>query len=279
MKAGFATLLLALVLTGCARGNPAKEEKVKQLEIEEVPLDQLCITVVYDNTAYFSELRSDWGFACVIDAGGKKILFDTGSKGEILLANFDGIGLDPGKIEMIALSHEHWDHVGGLEGFLARNSNVVVYVLKSFPNQVKKMARDAGAGLHEVSDPEELCTGIYTTGTMGRAIEEQSLIITTDKGAMVITGCAHPGIVEIVKKAKQLTGQEILAVMGGFHLGGASEREVKEIIEEFKQMGVSYVGPCHCTGEAQIELFREAYEHRCLEAGVGREITGIDFMQ
>ncbi|MBD3284985.1 MBL fold metallo-hydrolase [candidate division WOR-3 bacterium] len=276
MKVVLSSVLMSLFLLGCGKGE--KEEKVESFEIKELATDRLCITVVYDNTAYHEGLRSDWGFACVIDADGRKLLFDTGAKGDLLVGNLDKLACHPREIEKVILSHEHWDHVGGLAELLKINSDVEVYLLKSFPNKVKGIVTDEGAGLVEVSGPQVICPGIYTTGVMGRAPEEQSLIISTDKGALVITGCAHPGIVEIVQRARELTGQDILFVMGGFHLGRASDKKVKEIINEFRDMGVRYVGPCHCTGEAQIEMFRKVYGHRCLDIGVGREITGIDFM-
>lgn len=274
MKRIVTIVLAAIILTACG----TKEKEMEELKIEQIGLENLCITVIYDNTAYFEELTADWGFACVIDGAGKKILFDTGAKGNILMANIDSMRLDPGKVDVVVLSHAHWDHTGGLEAFLVRNSEVSVYVLKSFPDEVKKLVTNAGANLVEVSGPQTICKGVYTTGSMGNAIKEQSLIISTDKGAVVITGCAHPGIVEIAEKTREMTDQPPLLVMGGFHLRGYSENDVKAIIEGFKGLDVNYVGPCHCTGEEQIGVFRQAYSERCLDIGVGREITGVDFV-
>jgi 7,8-dihydropterin-6-yl-methyl-4-(beta-D-ribofuranosyl)aminobenzene 5'-phosphate synthase len=274
MKVRLAALLLTLVLVSCAKGTGKKEESVKSFsEITEIPLEQLCITVIYDNTAYFEGLRDDWGFACVIDGAGKKILFDTGAKGNLFIGNLDKLACHPRDIDLVVLSHDHWDHTGGLEELLRVNPNVKVFLLQSFPDALKKKVDEAGADAVLISGPQEITTGAYTTGTMGSAIKEQALIITTDKGAVVITGCAHPGVVKIVKKAKELTGQKILLVMGGFHLQGHSEDAVQGIIEEFREMGVGYVGPCHCTGNKQIEMFRQAYEERFLEIGVGRVIA------
>jgi len=268
------SLLLCLVLMACARGKSKQGDAVESFsEITEIPSDQLSITVIYDNTAYFEGLRSDWGFACVVDGAGKKILFDTGAKGDLFHTNLDKLACHPRDIDLVVLSHEHWDHTGGLEELLRVNSNVKVFLLQSFPDALKKKVDEAGADAVLISGPQEITTGAYTTGAMGSAIKEQALIITTDKGAVVITGCAHPGVVKIVKKAKELTGQEILLVMGGFHLQGHSEDAVQGIIEEFREMGVGYVGPCHCTGNKQIEMFRQAYEERFLKIGVGRVIA------
>lgn len=248
------------------------------MDAKFVPLDSIKITVIYDNKAYHQGLRSDWGFSCVIDACGKKILFDTGAKGDLFHLNLDKLACHPRDIETAVVSHAHFDHTGGLEELLRVNSEIKVFVLESFPDGIKNTVTSVDADLVEVVGPQEVYPGIYTTGSMGRGIEEQSLIITTDKGTIVITGCAHPGIVEIVKKAKELTGQEILLVMGGFHLGGYSDDSIQSIIDDFEEFGVSYVGPCHCTGEAQIKTFRQAYGERCLDIGVGREIAGIDLI-
>ncbi len=249
---------------------------METLEIEVIPLDDLSITVVYDNTAYHQGLRSDWGFACVIDGLEKKILFDTGADGDLLLINIDKLACHPRDIGTVVLSHEHWDHVDGLDEFLRMNPDVEVFLLESFPDEIGLTVTGSGAALTEVDGPMEICTGAYSTGSMGSDPEEQSLIIATDHGAVVITGCAHPGIVEIVRRARELTGQDILLVMGGFHLRSHSDDEVQGIIQEFRDLGVVYAGPCHCTGERQIGLFSEAYQDHFIRIGVGRVINADD---
>ena len=249
------------------------------MEITEIPLESLSITVVYDNTSFDQDLESDWGFSCIIDGLEKKILFDTGAKGELLLSNLQKLAIDPAEIEVVVLSHEHWDHVDGLSELLKINSNIDVFILDSFSESFRLSIEQAGARPVDLSDPEEICDGLYSTGTMGNDPEEQSVIITTDSGAIVITGCAHPGIVDIVRKARELTGQDILFVMGGFHLKSCQDDEVNGIIDEFHQMGVRNTGPCHCTGERQIELFHEAYGVNFLRIGAGRVITAGDLLQ
>jgi len=254
------------------------EGAMETMEITEFPLESLSITVVYDNTVFDQDLESDWGFACIIDGLEKKILFDTGANGELLLMNLQKLAFDPGEIEAVVLSHEHWDHVGGLAELLKVNSNIDVFILDSFPESIKLSVEQAGARPVELTGPEKICDGLYSTGTMGMDPEEQSVIITTDGGVIVITGCAHPGIVDIVRKARELTGQSILMVMGGFHLRSCQDDEVNGIIDEFFQMGVRYVGPCHCTGERQIELFHEVYGENFLRIGAGRVISASDLL-
>ena len=101
-------------------------------------------------------------------------------------------------------------------------------------------------------------------------------MVRTDKGLVIVTGCAHPGIVNIVKKAKGLVKGDILLVMGGFHLEWASKGKIKTIISSFEELGVRYVGPCHCTGEKSRLLFKEHFGDNYLEVGAGKTIKATD---
>lgn len=116
----------------------------------------------------------------------------------------------------------------------------------------------------------EISDDLYTTGEMGTGIIEQALVLKTNKGLVVVTGCAHPGIAEIARRAKEVGGDEIYLVLGGFHLGQASNAEIEQIIAAFRQLGVQKVGPCHCTGDKAIGYFRKAYGEGFIECGVGQ---------
>jgi 7,8-dihydropterin-6-yl-methyl-4-(beta-D-ribofuranosyl)aminobenzene 5'-phosphate synthase len=240
-------------------------------------ITELTITVVYDNNPYDNRLKTAWGISCLVDFNGRCILFDTGGDSPTLLSNMEKLQIQPDQIDTIVLSHIHGDHVGGLEGLLERNCDVTVYLPKSFPKDFKDKVKAAGAELCEVHEAMEVDgdSSVYTTGELDGGVKEQSLVIRTEAGLVVITGCAHPGVVNIVEKAKGIFSgkEEVLFVMGGFHLGGVSEPRIKEIITSFKEMGVRYVGPCHCSGDTARGLFKEAYGESFLEVGVGRIIT------
>ena len=223
------------------------------------------ITVVYDNKTLDPDLSPAWGFSCLVD---DDLLFDTGGDGPRLLSNIGQMGLDVGGIKTVVLSHAHGDHTGGLGGFLAVNKEVTVYLPRSFPSGFKAQVR-ARARVVEVHEPMEIAEGIHTSGEMGRGLVEQALVLTTNQGLVVITGCAHPGIVKIVKKAREIAGGEIYLVMGGFHLGGASRRAVKGIIADFRRLGVQKVAPCHCTGSRAIGMFAAEYGDDFIKVGVG----------
>ena len=110
---------------------------------------------------------------------------------------------------------------------------------------------------------------------MGTQIREQSLVIKSPKGLIIITGCAHPGIVEIVKKAKELFQQDVYLVLGGFHLKDISEKAIKGILSDFRKMAVHSAGPSHCTGELARYLFKQEYGPFYVDVGVGK-IIDID---
>jgi len=267
-------MVIAYVSFG-AGGNTVARGGV-DMQPSEIPLKNLKITVVYDNYLYKEGLKTGWGFSCVIEGAEKTILFDTGGDAPTLLYNIEKLGIHPENIDTIVLSHIHGDHVGGLFGFLRENSNVTVHLLKSFDKRFKEDVRSLGAKVVEIHEPAEICKGIYTIGEMGFWIKEQSLIVNTDKGLIVITGCAHPGIVNIVAKAKELLDKNVLLVMGGFHLMGKSRNEIGKIINDFRKLGVHYVGASHCSGDTARKMFEDEYKEYFINVGVGRVIKGDD---
>jgi len=223
------------------------------------------IAVVYDNKSLYRELSSAWGFSCLV---GDDLLFDTGSDGPRLLSNVGHMGLDVGRIKSVVLSHAHGDHTGGLSGLLSTGVRPTVYVPRSFPRRFKADVRSLTT-LVEVDGPVEIRPGIHTTGEVGSRLVEQALAVETGDGLVVVTGCAHPGVVKMVRRAKESTGGKVYLVMGGFHLGGTSQRRVKAVIADFRQLGVQRVAPCHCTGDRSIRVFAEEYGDDFIETGVG----------
>jgi 7,8-dihydropterin-6-yl-methyl-4-(beta-D-ribofuranosyl)aminobenzene 5'-phosphate synthase len=230
------------------------------------------VTILYDNNEYDERLETAWGFSCLVEGPEKTILFDTGGDSAMLLRNVRTLGIDPQDVDVVVISHVHGDHVGGLTGFLKENHVVTVYLPQSFPKDIKDVTREAGAKVIEVREPVEICEHVYSTGELGDGIKEQSLMIETARGLVVITGCAHPGVVNIVRKAKELAGGEVYLVLGGFHLGGASEAKIADIVEAFQQLGVQKVAPCHCSGDVARRLFGEAYGEDFIPAGVGSRL-------
>lgn len=238
-----------------------------------VETEGIKITVLYDNYVYEKGLNADWGFSCLVEGMEKTILFDTGTRSDILLHNVKQMNVNLEEVEQVVISHEHGDHTGGLSSVLEKNNNVTVYAPVSFSSDFYQMVKGKNAKAVTVTEPVEICQDVLLTGEMGQRIIEQSLIIDTNKGLIVITGCAHPGIVNIVKKSKEIIDKNIYLVFGGFHLGNTPEQDVRKIIKTFKEMGVQKVGATHCTGDRAIELFKEAYGEDYVQMGVGRVLN------
>jgi len=182
------------------------------------------------------------------------------------------LGIDPLSIEVVVLSHIHGDHTDGLPGLLKTGVRPRLYVPASFPSSFADGLPDE-AELVRVSDPVEIYPGLHSTGELGKSIVEQALVAETPEGAVVVTGCAHPGIVQIVRQTTRLVDGEIALVVGGFHLGRASQSQVNAIIAELRDLGVRQVCPTHCTGEASIATFARSYGDGYVEGGVGRVIA------
>jgi len=230
------------------------------------------IIIVYDNNPFNEELKTEWGFSCLIRGFEKTILFDTGGSSETLLSNMKKLEIDPAEIDIIFLSHAHGDHTGGLEGFLNINNKVEVWVPETFSTKFKDKIKEKGAILREVKGPQQIIENVYTTGVLGTWIKEQSLILKTGKGLIVITGCAHPGITLIVSKAKEVVKGNVYLVLGGFHMAGFSKREIEKVIYDFKDLGVQKAAPCHCSGKETIILFEKEYGENFIKAGAGKVI-------
>lgn len=228
--------------------------------------------IVYDNNALSENLKADWGFSCLIRGLEKSILFDTGTNGKTLLINMKKLGIHPEDIDTVFLSHEHKDHTGGLEALLDRNLRVEVWLPNFFSSSFKNKIINQGSTVKEVESFQEICKGAYTSGIIEGWIKEQSLILNTGKGLILITGCAHPRIVKIIATVKELLKKNIYMIFGGFHLAPFNESEIREIIDYFRASGIKKVGPCHCSGDEARRLFVEEYKENFIDIGVGKEI-------
>jgi 7,8-dihydropterin-6-yl-methyl-4-(beta-D-ribofuranosyl)aminobenzene 5'-phosphate synthase len=263
-----------------ARGSTAPEESImaRSDAISQVSLDSLTILISYDNNPSVEGFVADWGFSCIVKGAEKTILFDTGASGSVFMANLAGLDVSPNEVELVVLSHAHGDHTGGIDAFLQENPNVSVYVLSSFEGGFKRMVSQYGARVIEVHGAVEICHGVYSTGELGTGIKEQGMVINTDRGAVVVTGCAHPGIVEMAERARDVAGGGVLMVIGGFHLFRLDEEGIQAVIAGLRRVGVGFVAPCHCSGDEARDLFRQAYGGRYVEVGVGKVIRGKDLL-
>jgi 7,8-dihydropterin-6-yl-methyl-4-(beta-D-ribofuranosyl)aminobenzene 5'-phosphate synthase len=263
-------LLPMLFLLFLRAGIPFVTQPVQNHDMQN-PTD-VTLTVLCDNYNYDKAFKSSWGFSCLVEYPDRTILFDCGGKDGGLMDNFRAAGKDPGAVDLVVLSHINWDHTGGLPEFLATRTGIKVYVPASFPQEFKQEIRNLGSQPADVTGAMQITDNIWTTGEMGDQIIEQSLLVETPGGLVVLTGCAHPGIEAIVNKARQERGNRILLVMGGMHLLRTDARTVESIADKFREEGIQNVAPTHCSGDATLKIFEEKFGDRYVRAGAGRVI-------
>jgi 7,8-dihydropterin-6-yl-methyl-4-(beta-D-ribofuranosyl)aminobenzene 5'-phosphate synthase len=231
------------------------------------------ITVLCDNNTIHDDLEASWGFACLIALDGRNILFDTGGDGVVLSRNMARLGIDPASIDLLMISHQHWDHVGGIYSILGAGANPQICVGSSFYRHFRDDMKRYKARFIDIEGAGEILQGLLTTGEMEGPMPEQAAILRTQAGAIVITGCAHPGIVRVVEKAKKcVPGDDIALVMGGFHLLDAGDDEILDVIDAFRTLGVRFAAPSHCSGEKARRLFAQNSPSRFIGLGAGSVI-------
>jgi len=264
--------------------------------------------VLYDAFGKPSAMQKDWGYAALIEYGGKRILFDTGNNGDILARNAKAKGIDLSTLDFVIMSHRHGDHMGGLAYLLSVNPKVKIYAPKEGfgvyggdlpstfyrkdtllppeqryfdgapPDVMRFGAAWPDANFQLIDKNVEIVPGIHLIALVSDKpgtleLRELSLALNTPDGMVVVVGCSHPGIDKIVDAAAKINPR-IHLVAGGFHLVVAKDEEIDNIVSSLRDTyKVAYVAPGHCTGEPTFAALRKAFGVRYLYAGLGTTLA------
>ena len=266
------------------------------------------ITVLYDAFGKAPGLQKDWGYSALVEAGGKRILFDTGDNPDILEANVKALGADLSRVDFVVMSHRHGDHMGGMEYLLKVNPKVTIYAPKenfgvygaSLPSKFyrKNDKLPAYMRYYDGNPPEtmvfgsawpranfklidqttQIAPGIHLIALVSDKpttleLKELTLAIQTPDGLVLVVGCAHPGLEKIVPAA-QAIDPHIHLIAGGFHLVVAQDPAIAQIVTLLHDSAkVDYIAPGHCTGEPTFSALMEAFGDHYLYAGLGTVIA------
>ena len=266
------------------------------------------ITVLYDAFGKASAMQKDWGYAALVEYGGKRILFDTGNNPDTLAQNAKAKGVDLSKLDFVVMSHRHGDHMGGMAYLLSVNPNVKIYAPKEGfgvyggdlpstfyrrdaslppeqryydgapPQTMRFGAAWPDANFQLVDRNTEIAPGLHLISLVSDKpgtleLRELSLAINTPDGLVIVVGCSHPGIDKIVETAAKINPR-INLIAGGLHLVVAKDDEIEKIATTLRDTyKVGYVAPGHCTGEPTFAALRKAFGDRYLYAGLGTTLA------
>ena len=202
-----------------------------------------------------------WGVSFLI---GEDVLFDTFGDPGVLLNNMRKFNIDTAKIKHIVLSHDDWDHIAGLWYLIRNRKDITVYVCPGFKEGIKNRIALFGVKVIETGEVTQIKDHIYSTGEFcgeseGGKIYEQSVVIKTADSLVVICGCAHPGIVDIVRHVKERFHNDVHSLIGGFHLKNNDDETNGRIIKDLRELGVRRIAPMHCAGKRATEMMRQAF--------------------
>jgi len=265
------------------------------------------ITILHDSFGPAGPLKKDWGFAALVEFGGRRILFDAGNNAATFKANVEAIGVDLGRLDLAVISHRHGDHTTGLECVLSRSPRVPIYVPKEtygvfgsalpgtfyprcpslplerryydgFPPELIRHGTPwTDADFRHVGQTLEIEPGIVALHTVSdvagtREMPELSLSLRSGDRQVIVTGCSHCGIEKIAAAALE-RGPRIDCIFGGLHLVVSPEPEILRVATALHDgLKVRSVAPGHCTGEPGFDVFQRVFGADYRFAGLGMRL-------
>lgn len=265
------------------------------------------VTILYDAFGDRPGLTRDWGFAALVEYGGKRVLFDTGNNAEVFTRNVRALHIDLRTLDFVVVSHRHGDHTAGLNYLLRVNPHVRIYAPKegfgvfgaalpgtffrtdsTLPPRMRYFDGDApaelrfgtawpGANFTWVDAQTEVAPGFVIISTVSKTpgtleLHELSLALRTPEGLVVLVGCSHPGI-ETILEATKPVGEHVHLILGGLHLVTTPDPEIQRVATALSDVWkVDLIGPGHCTGEPAFAALQRVFGSRYLYAGLGTVI-------
>jgi len=226
------------------------------------------LSILYDNHATES-LRPGWGFSAYIRTEGAIVLFDTGADKLVLQHNAQALQCNLDIVTALVLSHEHCDHVGAVSVVLHKGLHM--YVPAAFAKRFSDRAGD-GIDFTAVKKPVEIVPGVRSIGQFGRKTPEQAILVDGNEGPVLITGCAHEGIVKIARQATELAERPLSLLLGGFHLYKEDEADIGRTADALLKLNIQRIAPCHCTGDTATGVLRETFGGQFVEIQAGSQI-------
>jgi 7,8-dihydropterin-6-yl-methyl-4-(beta-D-ribofuranosyl)aminobenzene 5'-phosphate synthase len=265
------------------------------------------VTVLYDAFGNPSDLKRDWGFAALVEYGGRRILFDTGNNADFFKFNVERLGVDLTRLDAAVISHRHGDHTTGLSYLIERNPKLLIHTPQEgalFRGTAPKgfIARQPGlppnlqyyggkepeqwasgspwsaGNFQPVTATKEIFPGFFVITTQSQKpgtieMHEVSLAIRTPRGLAVVVGCSHPGVEKILDNAARIDSR-LYTVIGGFHLVMTPEPEIRRVATLLRDtLKLERVAPAHCTSEQGFAIFMEQFKDRFDHAGVGSAVS------
>ena len=265
------------------------------------------VTILYDAFGDRAGLERDWGFAALIEYGGRRILFDTGNNADVFARNVQALKIDLRRLDFVVISHRHGDHTGGLAHLLHMNPGVRIYapyerfglfggpvpttIIRpdtSLPARMRYFGGRVPTELNSstvwprahfvlVDTLTEIAPGVALVSTVSRTpgtleLHELSLVLRTPEGLVVFVGCSHPGI-ETILKASRAYGDHVHELFGGLHLVATPDSEIEHIASALRDdWRLDLIAPGHCTGEPAFDALARAFGDRYVYAGLGTVI-------
>ena len=234
---------------------------------QEIGVNWLKLTVLIDNNPNprNKSLLTRWGLSILGETPDIRFLFDTGPDPQALAYNSATLGINLGAINYVFISHMHLDHYGGIEYIIKRNPGIKVYIPEN--SYMVKRLKEEGANPVLVENGMRVCKGIYLV-KIPTFIQEQSIVIRVKNYLVLLVGCSHPGIENIVSHVVEKFKTPIYAIIGGFHIGLDIPRLMR-IVEIFRKVKVREIYPIHCTGEDAKEFLKRKLSNIYKEGYVG----------